>query len=313
MKKIFLIGIMILWVSVAFAKPVIYVQFVSHNENSDNTSCYNIDTDHTSYIANRTEVVRFANMIISKHAAWDMQTSHDFLDDVINWDVPAVEGNTGGENLIKWLSSVNMYAIEVDAHSHMSRTDGLPADDYADVSYMIGLLGGSRNGVVGGFIYYPWDQATWPQFDSIQYGWLYPSATFQGTVLWGAAVYDHQCVNGVCDDATAGVWRPQDAYDFYTDSSSQSLDYIGNYGDSFSNLNNLLSLLHQGLLPDGIYTASIFIEQCTLTDTIISSAATMIDDVAPDVAAGNLIWMPLLGVQHNWQIKGSVPVIYSYQ
>ena len=133
----------------------IYATLVSHNEEVPNPLCTPVVTDPSAYAENRAQVVAMAEAVVAHHASWNMQNEWQFLQAVKTWDTPELRAKTDGKNLIDWMAQRSPTNIEVDAHTHGK------IYNYADVVKMLEELGAPRNGVVGGFIYYPTVSQIW--------------------------------------------------------------------------------------------------------------------------------------------------------
>jgi hypothetical protein len=282
----------------------IYATFVSHNERSPHAECDPVVTDQAGYLANRALTRKFAEMIVTHQAAWDMQSDYQYLEAVQAWDTDTEKASTDGKNLIQYLAELSPDRIVLDAHGH-TETGG---PNYADISYLHELLGAPRNGVVGGFIYDPTESETWTQFETITTGRVNPAVAWASDILWGGGTLNHQGV----DDTSSGVWRPKDASNFYVDDPGAHLVNIGAYWGNPEGLTDLLDKLHSGRLEQGrMYTAAIFFNQCTLSDDIVQQLAVDIDAHAADAASGDLVWATLPEIERIWREDySSTPIIF---
>lgn len=279
----------------ALLPPKIYVTLVSHNEEPPNKLCAPVVTDPAAYTANRAVVVEMANAVVSHKAAWDMQNEWTFLEAVRKWDTPELKAKSGDKNLIDFVGNLDPARLSVDAHSHER------SYNYADVQGLIAALGAPRNGVVGGFIYSPSTSQVWTRLRNELPGVQNAAARFTAEILWGAATFQH----GGPDMRVSGIWRPKDGDNFTQDDPSQKLVYIGSYqygfNHDFTGVKELIDRLHKGELEAGhLYTASVFFHQCDLTSEAIGSIMAEVDALAPEVAAGNLVWSPLTHTVRTW-------------
>ena len=281
----------------------VYATFISHNERSPHAECDPVTIDQSGYYTNRAVTLKFAQMIVEHQAAWDMQSDYAYLDAVKNWDSAEVMASTDGRNLISYLADLAPERIVLDAHGHTE--DG---PNYADISYMHEALGASRNGVVGGIISFPAYAEDWTSFEYTVSGRVFPDVRWTADILWGAGALSHQGL----ESTAAGIWRPKSADDFYADEPSRRLAYIGSYRGTASGLGELLDKLHAGQLENNrMYTAAIFINQCTLTDEAVQQMADVIDLYAADAASGDLVWVTLPEAARIWRDEyASTPVIY---
>jgi hypothetical protein len=278
----------------------IYAAFVSHNEVYDQKCppCDPVVTQQDPYLANRKLVVKFAQMIREHKAAWDMQSDWQFVEAATQWDTPEVKAETGGKHIIQYLTEVAPDRIVVDAHSHEVKYN------LADLVFILEGAGWKRNGVVGGFVYSPPEQEGWGRFRAPVQGRVYPDVTWTADTLWGGATPGH--TNG--DSVASGIWRPKDANHFYEDDPRQSLVNVGDYG---SKVEELVDLLRAGKLQQNrMYTVTVFLNQCTLSDAEIARHAALVDRLAPEVEAGRLVWATLPDMVKTWrQSYNSTPVV----
>lgn len=281
----------------------IYVSMVSHNEERPNLQCTPILTDPAEYARNRSMVVKMANTIAQRGAAWDMQNEWEFLEAVKKWDTTTLKAETNGKNLIEYVGTLSPSHLVVDAHSHEKTYN------YADIIGMIRDLGAPTTGVVGGFIYYPRESEVWTRLKSDLAGARKPSLKWTPEILWGAGTFQH----GGPDMRASGIWRPKSVDAFTTDDPSSRLVYVGNYQytpeHDFTGVKELVSRLKAGELQAGhLYTATVFFRQCELDDAMISAVAAEIDALKPEVDAGNLVWAPIPEMVRVWRTEyGSVP------
>lgn len=274
----------------------IYATLVSHNEEVPNPLCTPVVTDQNAYLQNRAQVIDMAKAVVAHKAAWDMQNEWQFLQAVKSWDTPELKAQTDNKNLIDWIAHYDPSRIQVDAHTHGK------SHSYADVVKLLEDLGAPRNGVVGGFIYYPTPSQIWTPLRNDVKGKKYPTASWKPEILWGAATSQHQGP----DMRASGIWRPKSAEEFTTDDPQQKLVFVGGYQYSpyhdFTGVKELVDRLHAGeLQPGHMYTASVFFHQCSLTASDISAMMAEIDALAPEVAAGNLVWMTLSPTVETWR------------
>ena len=93
--------------------------------------------------------------------------------------------------------------------------------------------------------------------------------------------------------------------DFFEDDPSQSLPNIGGYtGDlvATDGVHALLDMLRAGELEEGrMYTATIMVAQCDLDlDGALDEVQSVLDDLAPEVHSGDLVWSTLADVRSTW-------------
>lgn len=271
----------------------LYLTIVSHNEEPT-SSRGDFAADAAFYLRNRALVVTLAQELAERGVALNLQSDWNFLQAVAAYDTGSVVDSTGGKNLLRWL--VEDMGVEVDAHAHESEYS------YADVAYLIEQLGAPDTGVVGGFLFDPPDIASngWAQFDDGPVaGRIYPDARWQAQILWGAATRGHQ--EGQ-DDATAGVWRPQDPFNFYAHDPAQDLIYIGGCTRDEQGVLDLLADLDSGAAPaDGFYTAAIFVPQGALSADDIAELTAFIDNLPAEAGGLPVRWANLTEIAASWQ------------
>ena len=280
--------------------PVIYVSFVSHNERSPHVMCDPVNTDQSTYAANRLLTLEFAQLIVDRQAAWDMQSDYQYLDAAARWDSDV--------NIIKYLATLDPNHIVVDAHAH----DNNGGPNYADVVYMLQILGAVDHRVVGGFL-----SDSWGKYQSPIIGAVYP-ITWTPEILWGAGTFNHTGA----DDVSTGIWHP-DTDNFYAHNDSDPLVYVGGYNPNYANaedythafdgLDDLLSGLKSGgLEPTSMYTVTVFFDQCSMSQDMIDFFSTKISSYEADVAAGNIYWRTIPDMVQAWKdsYAGKPSILY---
>ena len=269
----------------------VYASFVSHNEEAPHAVCTPVLTDPATYLDNRRLSLAFAEMVIAHQAAWDLQSDWQYLEAVRQWDTPEVTADTEGKNLIRYLAEVAPDRIVIEAHAHETQYN------YADVVHLIEGLGVARNGVVGGFLYFPYEREAWTRLREPLSGQMFPDTTWTAEILWGAGTAQHVGP----DSRISGVWRPRDAAHFHEDDPTQRLINIGGYMTNAPGLTDLLEQAARGeLAPNEMYTAAIFVPQCGLNDEMVRGYADTVDGLAAHVEAGRLIWTTLPEMARIW-------------
>ncbi len=201
--------------------PVVYINFVSHNEPNDNL--------HTSinYLDMKTKVLELASIIDSKGAAWNLQTCDGFARGAVN-----NETNPTVSNVFKTLTS-GSYSdnIEIDPRP---KTTNASLYNIADTWNYLNTLGCNPTHTVGGFVYSTQDATTqpidwWVFQDEITSKSL-PLTKWKASIMWGAGSYKPH-TNDLND---YGIWKP-DAVSytstlesFYKHNPNNTVWYIGN-------------------------------------------------------------------------------------
>ena len=297
-------------------KTRIYATFVTHNERSPSVPCNEIViTKKDNYLANRKLVVNFVRMVKEHNAALSYGTDWQYINVSKTWDTPDVMKDTDGKNLNNFIAEFDPEHITVEAHAHPGR--GSPAYNYADVAYWITSMGIKDEKVLSGFIYYPVDKEDWTQFKNPQTGRYFTNYSWKPEIMWGASEGGHTSM----DSKDSGIWRPKDATHFYEDDPNGNIIYVGGHSsvvdiisEQGNNIRTLISELHAGKLKEGeIYTASIFLNPCSLTDKDIDEYAKIIDEFKTEVDDGHLVWATLPEIVRIWKTEyNSKPNIYIF-
>jgi len=272
--------------------PAVHLTVVSHNEEpAGGRPDYTADINY--YLSNRKLVKQLAETITSRGAKYNFQSDWNYLTAVAMFDTGAVTANTNGKNIVRWMKED--LGVEVDPHAHESQYN------YADVAYLIGQLGVTPSKNVGGFLYDPPDNPQgWEQHEAGVYGTVYPSYFWRADNLWGAATYLHQGI----DDASSGMWRPKDRYNFYVDDTTQRLAYIGRGCGGLAGLVQLVDDIQTGKAPStGFYTANLMLIQDWMDSVSIAQLGATIDSLAPSVAQGRIVWSTLSQTANNWKTQ----------
>lgn len=285
------------------APAKIYATIVSHNEQpTGNAPCAAAYASKEAYLANRTKLVKFVKGVVERNAKYDQQNDYSFLDLVAQYDTDsAVNADTDGKNVIKYIHTLGAGKVSVDVHHH----PGTSSVGYADVAYRLNQLGIEDNGVVGGFLFYPEANA---ETETMRAGATagiagadHPEKKWYPKVLWGGGTMGH-----TGDSEVSGVWRPKSNADFYTDDPTSPLPNVGSTYDQLT-AGGLLDLIAQAragtLVPGKLYTAAFMVNQCEMTDDSLASAFAIIDQVNQAVAEGHVEWHTLNEVVDDWKSK----------
>lgn len=278
----------------------LYVTVISHNEQpSDRRPDY--IRDAAFYLDNRELLIELVKMLSDHDAAFNFQSDWNYLLAVAEHDQGELTTDTGGANIVRWMSEA--MGVEIDPHSHESRYN------YADVAYLIQELGVTPTNTVGGFLFDPPDNPQgWQQHQAGLSGRIFPDYFWQAEALWGAATSLHQG----SDDHTSGVWSPLDRENFYTHDPGQDLIYIGGCTLDLDGILSLLEEIESGDAPrDGFYTAAIFLAQDFITEESIAELEANIVELEPYRADGILQWVNLSDIAEMWRTDyGARPFQY---
>ena len=268
----------------------VYLTLVSHNEEP-NTRQPNYLANPDFYLANRDILVEIVNLIDEYGAAYNFQSDWNFLQAIARYDTGAVTANTEDMNVLRWMSEV--MGVEIDPHSHET------IYNYADVAYLHEQLGVEPTDVVGGFLYYPYEQQEWEQFFSVLQGREYPGYTWDANILWGAATPGHRGE----DEHVSGIWRPTDATNFFVDNPESDLVYVGTCGSDLAGIEGLVADLESGAAPaSGFYTASIMLPpQGQWDEDTVAEVQAILDALKDEFATGRVQWANLTDVVELWE------------
>jgi hypothetical protein len=228
-------------------------------------------TPKLTYVQWREALINFARQCSDRSIPWQFQSDYNFLEGVYRYEVFGRSGfdstiangsytdssltaytyggvpnttNTGGKNVIKYLHE-NL-GVNLDPHSHESNS----TYNYADVAWLIDIACDTEvTGVVGGHVYVPTSPTkyqNWPKF----IGGLTAVNSAHGGYVWrphllmGASGETHRD-----DPHVSGLWRPQDANNFFTDSATGGIAAIGTWEQDFFETDKLLRSLEDNTLP----------------------------------------------------------------
>lgn len=312
MKQLTFLFLLTTFTLKAQQKPIVYVNFVSHNEPDDSLDL------GSNYAPMKALVLQLADTINTKGAAWNLQTCADFAKG-------ARQNESPSNNLFRTLAGTPYIDnIEIDVR-YKDNIFGTLADLY----HVLGELGANRTHTLGGFLSDTAD-ADWFQYESPQLSTspFYPQESWQCQIMWGAASLNH--TNDIDD---WGVWRPDNVTTFYTHNPARPVLYIGNgcspdgtifpanpgsfdptdnVTDVINPLRRLIDSIANNQLPwDKFYNYSITINQSGFGNTLFSKIALICDSInAMDTS--NVQWSLLtdrLNKYQNW--TGSNSSIFS--
>lgn len=265
----------------------VYLTICSHNETDSRYDAYNT---LSGYLGLRENILKIAQLVKNHNAKWDFQPDWRFLEAALVYETQSgVTDNTNGKNILRYISED--LGVQVDPHSHES--DGY---NYADVAYLISQLGVEPTGIVGGFLWYPQETAIWEKFRSPLTGAKYPGYTWQAEALWGGGTFQHAGP----DDASFGVWRPKDKYNFTVDDPASNLPNIGNGG---GRILELIQLLESGKAPSGkLYTATYMVFELS-ADLDYNKWDRDLTTLDQYVATGQVVYATLSEVLALWRTQ----------
>ncbi len=264
----------------------IHITFLSHNEPADSID---YDTDSLGFVHSTTFVKAFADTIISKNAAWNLQTASKYLLGVMYWQ----DAGNDTADILEWMDKQEQ--IEVDTRNKRNISYPYNAADIAFLLDSIGLKTPRRH---VGIVYYPDSVQDWTVYnDGPINGAVFPFFQWRPEFGTGGGSPWH-----VKDDSTFGVWKPRAANDYYTHEPSNHIYYVGTGcvqriteetdPDTLAAfITDLADKIATGLMPqDKFYPMKINIHQTDLSASTIQKAAAVIDLLAPLVSSGQVIW-----------------------
>lgn len=269
--------------------PLLHLTVVLHNEEPGGGRP-DYTADRNFYLQNRQLVKLLAETITSKGATFNFQSDWNYLKAVAMFDTGSVTSNTAGKNIVRWMHE-NL-GIEIDPHAHETQYN------YADVAYLIEQLGVAPSKNVGGFLYYPFNNAGWEKHINGLQGKVYPTYFWRADNLWGAATLYHQGP----DDRSYGIWRPKDRYNFYQHDSTQRLLNIGGGCGDYQGVWKILEYISSGRAPaEGFYTANVMMIQDWMTESSIQELGNFIDSLSGYVTQGRIQWRTLTQMSQLWK------------
>lgn len=283
MKTITILAFLLLGSCHSFGQaPVLYLNFVSHNEPKDSLQ------NATEYFQSKSKCLQLANLMTNKGAAWNLGTCDFFIDGALNHD----SATTNPSDIFEELSGFPFDAhVEIDPRTknHLGRNP-------ADAVFLINSCGGTASSNLSGFTYYSSNlsQVDWFNYQDTLTGNVFGNK-WKADVYWGAgSVPAHS--NDLND---FGVWKPDTLGTtvatlesaFYVHNPARSVWYIGNGCtpklDTMSNeqdfidqLRNFTDSLQNGLLPQNkFYCATITVGQDEFGPNLFGKMAAICDSV----------------------------------
>jgi len=266
--------------------PVVYINFVSHNEPNENL--------HTNlnYQAMKTKVLQLATIIDSKGASWNLQTCDGFARGAYNNEVNPILSN-----VFKTLTTTP-YADNIEIDPRPKTSDTI-LYNIADTWHYLDTLGCNPTQTVGGFLYYTQNQTAqpidWWKFQDTITAKSFPWEKWKANLMWGAGSYMPH-TNDLND---YGIWKPNAVSytatldSFYVHNPNNTVWYIGNGCqpinslDSIEDINDILNPLRSfidsvqtGLLPQNkFYVYSVTINQREFGSTLFQKISQFCDTI----------------------------------
>lgn len=282
------------------AQPTVYINLVSHNE--DNYPYFN---NPNTFYAIRNRLLQTAQLCQTRGAKWHLGTDHVLPRAVLAYDVPAIQTNTAGLNVLRYLTQTYPATVQCDPHAHEQ------VYKYPDVAYLLDSLGVNPGRVMSGFLYNQIVNGNdWQRYQTPQPGSVFPAYTWAPEILWGAGTPNH-----VNDPHIYGAWRPQSMTSFLTHAPTNHLIAYGqgcrlevsdtsNISTALAPLRALLAAIRQGAVPaNGLYCTSIFFRESALNrpSFLARKLPELLDSVNRYVSQGRVAWRFIPEVIAEWQ------------
>lgn len=208
-SKLLLIAVLLANIS-AGQIPKLYVHIVSHNEPSDNLQT------SLNYTKAKGKLLQLANLVNTKNAKWNLQTSDGFVMGALN------DNSATSTNIFKTLANPPYNDnIEIDP-----RSKNMNGRNIADQWYLLDSLGANPSTHLGGCIYSTTNAAVqpidWEQYRNPIIGNIYGNS-WQCSIITGAGSYPPH-TNDLND---FGVFKPDTANNFYHHNPAKNLWCMG--------------------------------------------------------------------------------------
>lgn len=214
----------------------------------------------------------------------------------IGADVGWLDGEARAAEVIRTLSALG---VEWDVHVHS------PADA-AGAAQRIVALGGTPNTVLSGV-----KTADIERFRSAQPGTT--GYSWQAQSLWGVVREGNHGPGS--EDLSSGLWQPRSSSDWMAhDPSASGLAIVGGGSRDLAGAESLAARLTQGSYTAPVYSATVMVDQVTLTVSDAVNATTSSDGIEQIEAFANRLgvlpqvrWATLSGAAAAWRAAGSIP------
>jgi Secretion system C-terminal sorting domain len=293
-------SILMAFFALQFAQtPVIYFDFLSHNEE---TSQWN---GTSYYTLNRGKLITLANAFQSKGITWNMQSDWVYLKNVLDQETPDLKLTTNNKNILRWMYEDK--GVEMDPHAHESQYL------YPDVVKLMDSIGLPESKVMGGTIYNDSNGINiWTNLVNGQYGRIYTSHFWKPEYMMGGGTPNH-----VADLKYYGFWNPKSPADYLVHDTSVHLVHIGvgcelKIRDTstvsliMDQLREVIRNVQNGQYPsNGIYLQTIFFGQADLNNNAFFNKLLEIADSANAIVqSGAAQWKTFKQVYTTWENAG---------
>jgi hypothetical protein len=288
MKRFALLPLLALAFHALFSQhPILYVNFVSHNEPYDGLH------NTFNYTKQKLLCLQLADMVVAEDARWNLGTCDGFVTGAMNVDGAA------GANVFRTLAGATYNGhVEIDPRNKNFTT-------IADLVYNLDSVGANPSHNLSGFIWWSSDTAKLPDWFEYQVpdtGITYPGFTWQADIIWGpGSISPHSN-----DYNDYGVWKPDTVDRFGDHNPDRHLWTIGNgcqplYSlDSAENeqvvidlLQGVVDSLQNDLWPqDKFYCYTITINQSEFGPMLFGKLQKVMDSLNA-IGSDKLAWATL--------------------
>lgn len=279
-----------------FSQPVVYFDFVTHNEDSGpwgNTPYYTAD---------RAKLISLANYFQTKGITLNMQSDWLYLTNNISKETPALQATTNNKNILRWM--VEDKGVEMDPHSHENQYI------YPDIVKLMDSIGLPESKLIGGSLYGEKNgMNVWSNMINGQNGVIFPNKFWAPDYLMGGGSKMH-----VADLNYYGFWNPKDTDNYLTHFPSNHLRHIGVGCDMkiwdtstvaviVAQLKDVVQKVQGGQYPaSGFYIQTIFFGHGDLNNTAFYNKLIEVADSANAiVATGKAQWKTLKQAYTLWE------------
>ncbi len=289
------------------AAPPVRFALAVHSEDPHHAATPDYLSDKAAFTASRAALLDVAGRLAGRGLRWNWQSDWNFLLAVKAYEVDQPDATllalTGGTNVVRMLREG--YGVEVDPHSH--ENDGY---NYADVAYLLTLLGVEPSSVVGGHVWDPTDSGyqDWPRFSEGLASRKFPDAyVWRPRLLMGEGTGQHRN-----DVAASGMWFPDGTNTFFTPAATGSIAAFGtwsSFADSQKSplaVTNLIPLVAAGTLPsEHLWTTGLVLAQSDFTKPgwLAGTFNPLLDQIVALRDAGEIEVVQLEEAHQLWQTQ----------
>lgn len=282
--------------SIAGAQSLIYFDFVTHNEETNQWN------GTPFYMMNRARLITLADHFQTIGATWNMQSDWVYLTNVLTKETPVVTMSTANKNIQRWLHEDR--GVEMDPHAHESQYF------YPDVAALMDSIGLPESKVMGGSIYNDYNgQNLWMNLVDGQYGAVFTDHFWQPDYLMGGGTPNH-----VDDLKYFGFWNPHDTDNYLMHDPTSHLRHIGtgcsirisdtsSVASVMGQVNDLVTRVQGGSYPENcLYFQTIFFEQAELNDlAYLQMVMDIADSIDAIVESGAVDWRTFKQAYTEWE------------